>query len=59
MEKQSIVLDFSEQAIRKVAFTNSKEEADRLKKEFNMQIYFPSELANFEKKTGIYVLLDG
>ncbi len=59
MEKQSIVLDFSEQAIRKVAFTNSKEEAYRLKNELNMQIYFPSELANFEKKTGIYVLLDG
>ena len=29
-------LDFSEQAIRKVAFTNSKEEADRLKKEFKI-----------------------
>lgn len=59
MEKQSVVLDFSEKTIRKVAFTNSKEEADRLKNELDMQIYFPSELANFENKTGIYVLLDG
>ena len=59
MEKKSIVLDFSEKTIRKVAFTNSKEEADRLKRELNMQIYFPSELANFDNETKIYVLLDG
>lgn len=59
MEKQSIILDFSEKAIRKVAFTNSKEEADRLKKELNMQIYFPSELASFESETDVYVLLGG
>lgn len=59
MEKQSIVLDFSEKAIRKVAFTNSKEEADRLKKEFNMQIYFPSELASFGSETEVYVLFSG
>ena len=59
MGKESVVLDFEEKSISKIAFTNSKEEAYRLRDELNMKIYFPSELANFEKETGIYVLLDG
>ncbi len=59
MESKSIIFDFRNKSISKVAFTNSKEEAYRLIDEFNMKIYFPSELANFENESGIYVLLDG
>ena len=55
MEK-SIVLDFSEKAIKKVAFVKTKEEADRLQKELGMTVYFPSEIANFED-VAMYVLL--
>lgn len=59
MESKSIIFDFRNKSISKVVFTNSKEEAYRLIDEFNMKIYFPSELANFENESGIYVLLDG
>lgn len=59
MGKQTITLDFGEKTIRKIAFTNSREEAERLKNERNMKIYFPSEFASFCYETGVYVLMDG
>lgn len=55
--EQSIVLDFSEKAITKVAFAKTKEEADRLQKKLGMTVYFPSEIANFEEDVPMYVLL--
>lgn len=53
----SIVLDFEETQIKKIAFAKTREEADRIKRQLDMTIYFPSEIANFGEETPMYVLL--
>lgn len=56
---QSIVLDFSEQKVSKIAFAKTKEEAERIERQLGMTVYFPSEIANFgDNEVPMYVLLD-
>ena len=55
--QDSIVLDFKEKSISKVAFAKTKEEADRIKRQLGLTVYFPSEIANFADETPMYVLL--
>lgn len=57
-ESRLVVLDFKEKAVSKIAFARTKEEADRIERQLNMHIYYPSELANFHIKEPIFVLLD-
>lgn len=57
-ETTSIMIDFREKAISKIAFTKTREEAERIERELGMRIYFPSDLANFRDKESIFVLLD-
>ena len=55
---QSIVLDFSEQKVSKIAFARTKEEAERIERQLGMTVYFPSEIANFdENEIPMYVLI--
>lgn len=59
MKKPEVfVIDFGEKSVRKIAFTNSKREADRIVEKMGMHIFFPSELANFEVESPIFVLAD-
>lgn len=53
-----VTLDFMEKTVRKIAFANSKEMADKLEKEDGMHIYYPSELADLGIGETIFVLLD-
>ncbi len=57
MGTSSIVLDFKEKSISKVAFARTKEEADRLERQLGLSVYFPSELANWDEEIPMYVLL--
>lgn len=57
MDTSSIVLDFKEKSISKVAFARTKEEADRLERQLGLTVYFPSELANWGEEIPMYVLL--
>lgn len=57
-EVQSVVLDFSEKAVTKIAFAKTREEAERIKNQLDMAIYFPSEIANFGDEIPMYILLD-
>ena len=57
MGTSSIVLDFKEKSISKVAFARTKEEADRLERQLGLSDYFTSELANWDEEIPMYVLL--
>lgn len=57
-QSESIILDFKEKAISKIAFARTKEEAEKIGRKLNMHIYYPSELANFHMAETIFVLLD-
>ena len=57
-QSKSIILDFKEKAVSKIAFARTKEEAERIERQLNMHIYYPSELANLQTKEPIFVLLD-
>lgn len=59
IEEESVIIDFSEKSISKIAFARTREQAERIEKELGMHIYYPSELANFEIEKTIFVLLDG
>lgn len=55
----SIVIDFKEKSVSKIAFARTREEAKKLEKKLGLTIYFPSELADFDTENPIYVLCDG
>ena len=55
---ESVILDFKEKAVSKIAFARTKEEAERIERQLNMHIYYPSELANLQTKEPIFVLMD-
>ena len=57
-ETASIVIDFGEKTISKIAFAKTRKEAERIEQELGMNIYFPSDLADFGDKESIFVLLD-
>lgn len=57
-DTKSIVLDFGEKTIRKIAFARTREEAERIKQQLDMNIYYPSELADLGTKETIFVLFD-
>lgn len=54
----SIVIDFKEKTVSKIAFARTREEAEELEKQYGMKIYFPSEIANFGEYSSIFVLAD-
>ena len=56
-QSKSIILDKTEKAVSKIAFARTKEEAERIERQLNMHIYYPSELANLQTKEPIFVLL--
>lgn len=53
---QSIVLDFTDKSVSKIAFAKTREEAERIKRQLDMTIYFPSEIANFGDDAPMFVL---